>query len=207
MAFIANSTLAPQQEIHGDMRNFQQFLLHLNNSLKESNFSVVIEVGMYSSKNLSKTQTAIDIGSTQVLDNFDFFDSASYSHSDNQYFTQSGYDVGAPSVSCPSGNMSLPRSRTSASAAEKLLESRGFGWLLEVNDEEDNKTPILNSENKTIYYRFKVVSWSLGMFGVTWSVYSAGTLLCGEELQEKKPLLLYPVLLLYIYFFSLYSGV
>jgi len=45
------------------------------------------------------------------------------------------------------------------------------------------------------------------LFGVTWSTYSAATLLCVEELQHKKPLLLYPIFLLYIYFLSLYTGV
>ncbi|XP_021370557.1 protein YIPF4-like [Mizuhopecten yessoensis] len=42
--------------------------------------------------------------------------------------------------------------------------------------------------------------------GVVWAAYSAGTLLCVQELQHKRPLLLYPVFLLYIYFLSLYTG-
>lgn len=46
----------------------------------------------------------------------------------------------------------------------------------------------------------------LKIFGVIWATYSAGSLLCGQELQQKKVLLLYPILLLYIYFLSLYSG-
>lgn len=45
------------------------------------------------------------------------------------------------------------------------------------------------------------------MLGVAWSTYSAATLLCSQELQHKKPLLLYPIFLLYIYFLSLYCGV
>lgn len=45
------------------------------------------------------------------------------------------------------------------------------------------------------------------LLGVTWATYSAGSLLCVQELQNKRPLLLYPVFLLYVYFFSLYSGV
>lgn len=45
------------------------------------------------------------------------------------------------------------------------------------------------------------------LMGVAWSTYSAATLLCVEELQQKKPLLLYPIFLLYIYFLSLYTGV
>jgi len=45
------------------------------------------------------------------------------------------------------------------------------------------------------------------LMGVLWSTYSAATLLCVEELQHKKPLLLYPIFLLYIYFLSLYTGV
>lgn len=43
--------------------------------------------------------------------------------------------------------------------------------------------------------------------GVIWASYSAGSLLVQEELKNKKPLLLYPIFLLYIYFFSLYTGV
>lgn len=45
------------------------------------------------------------------------------------------------------------------------------------------------------------------LLGVVWATYSAGSLLCVQELQNKRPLLLYPVFLLYVYFFSLYSGV
>ncbi|CAF2529124.1 unnamed protein product [Rotaria sp. Silwood2] len=45
------------------------------------------------------------------------------------------------------------------------------------------------------------------LMGVIWSTYSAATLLCVEELQQKKALLLYPIFLLYIYFLSLYTGV
>ncbi|VDM80926.1 unnamed protein product [Strongylus vulgaris] len=59
----------------------------------------------------------------------------------------------------------------------------------------------------TLVTRFRTLSLGLGIFGVLWSVYSAGTLLCVDELQSKKPLVLYPVFLLYVYFFSLYSGV
>ncbi|EYC17130.1 hypothetical protein Y032_0031g2289 [Ancylostoma ceylanicum] len=59
----------------------------------------------------------------------------------------------------------------------------------------------------TVVTKFKTLSLTLGIFGVIWSVYSAGTLLCVDELQSKKPLVLYPVFLLYVYFFSLYSGV
>ncbi|CAF4004257.1 unnamed protein product [Rotaria sp. Silwood1] len=44
------------------------------------------------------------------------------------------------------------------------------------------------------------------LMGVIWSTYSAVTLLCVEELQQKKALL-YPIFLLYIYFLSLYTGV
>ena len=39
-----------------------------------------------------------------------------------------------------------------------------------------------------------------------WASYSAGSLLVPEELNNKRTLLFYPVFLLYIYFFSLYTG-
>lgn len=50
------------------------------------------------------------------------------------------------------------------------------------------------------------LNFLLRMICVAWSTYSAATLLCTQELQHKKPLLLYPIFLLYIYFLSLYSG-
>lgn len=43
--------------------------------------------------------------------------------------------------------------------------------------------------------------------GVFWATYSGGSLLAQEELRHKKPLLFYPIFLLYIYLYSLYSGV
>ncbi|XP_041354189.1 protein YIPF4-like [Gigantopelta aegis] len=55
---------------------------------------------------------------------------------------------------------------------------------------------------RSLYY----VSMLLKLFGVVWAAYSAGSLLCVQELQHKKPLLFYPVFLLYIYFLSLYTG-
>jgi len=44
------------------------------------------------------------------------------------------------------------------------------------------------------------------LFGVVWASYSAGSLLIQDELKNKRLLLMYPILLLYIYFFSLYTG-
>ncbi|CAH1791052.1 unnamed protein product [Owenia fusiformis] len=50
------------------------------------------------------------------------------------------------------------------------------------------------------------VAMTIKFLGVLWASYSAGSLLCVEELQQKRPLLLYPIFLLYIYFLSLYDG-
>ena len=47
----------------------------------------------------------------------------------------------------------------------------------------------------------------LQLCGVFWAAYSAASLLVGEEFKTKKPLLIYPIFLLYIYFLSLYTGV
>ncbi|XP_057316201.1 protein YIPF4-like [Hydractinia symbiolongicarpus] len=44
------------------------------------------------------------------------------------------------------------------------------------------------------------------ILGVVWASYSAGSLLVPEELNNKRSLLFYPVFLLYVYFFSLYTG-
>lgn len=57
-----------------------------------------------------------------------------------------------------------------------------------------------------LFRRFHYVSLLLKFFGVLWAAYSAGSLLCVQELQQKRTLLLYPVFLLYIYFLSLYTG-
>ncbi|XP_038074630.1 protein YIPF4-like [Patiria miniata] len=197
----------------------------------------------------------------------------------------------------------------SGSSASQFLQNKGYGWLLEVEDVDDDNKPLLEEldiDLKDIYYKvrcvvfpcpflgfqrqilrespdfwgpllvvllfsavslygqFRVVSWiitiwilgSLIIFllarvlggevnysqclgvigysllpliitattlpllgtipyvgfvakfaGVLWAAYSAGSLLIQDSLAHKKPLLIYPVLLLYIYFFSLYTGV
>eukprot|EP01135_Chromosphaera_perkinsii_P000589 Nk52_evm10s128 gene=Nk52_evmTU10s128 len=51
-----------------------------------------------------------------------------------------------------------------------------------------------------------IISHLLKGFGVIWASYSAGSLLVTDELSHKKILLVYPIFLLYIYFFSLYTG-
>lgn len=53
---------------------------------------------------------------------------------------------------------------------------------------------------------FPMISVLIKLFGVVWASYSAGSLLIQEELKNKRLLLMYPILLLYIYFFSLYTG-
>ncbi|XP_051937129.1 protein YIPF4 isoform X2 [Hippocampus zosterae] len=156
--------------------------------------------------------------------------------------------------------------------ATAFLRQRGYGWLLEVeeDDGEENK-PLLDEldiDVKDIYYKircvlmpmpslgynrqvvrdnpdfwgplavvllfsmisiygqFRVVSWIITiwifgsltifllarvlggeLFGVFWAAYSAASLLVGDEFKTKKPLLIYPIFLLYIYFLSLYTGV
>ncbi|KAF3842541.1 hypothetical protein F7725_024492 [Dissostichus mawsoni] len=54
---------------------------------------------------------------------------------------------------------------------------------------------------------FEMVSTLIKLFGVFWAAYSAASLLVGDEFKTKKPLLIYPIFLLYIYFLSLYTGV
>lgn len=51
-----------------------------------------------------------------------------------------------------------------------------------------------------------MLSVGIKLLGVLWASYSAGSLLCVEELQQKRPLLFYPIFLLYIYLLSLYTG-
>ncbi|XP_061914974.1 protein YIPF4 isoform X1 [Entelurus aequoreus] len=54
---------------------------------------------------------------------------------------------------------------------------------------------------------FQLISTLTKLFGVFWAAYSAASLLVGDEFKTKKPLLIYPIFLLYIYFLSLYTGV
>ncbi|XP_047208247.1 protein YIPF4 isoform X2 [Girardinichthys multiradiatus] len=156
--------------------------------------------------------------------------------------------------------------------ATTFLRQRGYGWLLEVEEEDNEESkPLLDEldiDLKDIYYKvrcvlmpmpslgynrqvvrdnpdfwgplavvllfsmisiygqFRVVSWIITiwifgsltifllarvlggeLFGVFWAAYSAASLLVGDEFKTKKPLLIYPIFLLYIYFLSLYTGV
>lgn len=59
----------------------------------------------------------------------------------------------------------------------------------------------------TVVVSAKTVHLLFQLFGVFWAAYSAASLLVGEEFKTKKPLLIYPIFLLYIYFLSLYTGV
>lgn len=52
-----------------------------------------------------------------------------------------------------------------------------------------------------------VLSFIAKVGGVVWATYSAGSLLVDQELGAKKILLLYPIFLLYVYFFSVSTGV
>ncbi|MFH4979525.1 hypothetical protein AB6A40_006234 [Gnathostoma spinigerum] len=259
------------------------------------------------------TDTAIDIGEVVTnrssVNDIEFYSSA---QNDSGQGTLSGYDDLSGNIKTASVSKSDEihhRRLSRGGPAAKFLEDRGFGWLLEVEDDEEVQKPLLEEldiDIKDIYYKVRcvlfplpyfrmklsivrespdfwgplfvvmaygllslygqlsVVSWILtiwfvgsffifflaralggevgysqilgivgycliplvvigaiipvvsrlplltkviGCFGVLWSVYSAGTLLCVDELLEKRSLLLYPVFLLYIYFFSLYSGV
>ncbi|XP_077998483.1 protein YIPF4-like [Glandiceps talaboti] len=57
-----------------------------------------------------------------------------------------------------------------------------------------------------LVYAFHYLCLVVQCLGIFWAAYSASSLLISEELQSKKPLLIYPVFLLYVYFFSLYTG-
>jgi len=220
-----------------------------------------------------------------------------------------GYNVSGSIESFAGGPIGQPYTKAYGGHAGRYLDSKGFGWLMEVDEHEDDQKPLLEEldiDLKDIYYKIrcvmlpipyfrlklqlvrdspdfwgplfivlayalvslygqmKVVSWILTIwfvgsyiifflaralggevsfgqclgvigycllplvlsafvlpftnsvhlislvlkiFSVSWSVYSAGNLLCDDKLQQKKLLLLYPIFLLYIYFFSLYTGV
>ncbi|NXS50359.1 YIPF4 protein, partial [Balaeniceps rex] len=188
------------------------------------------------------------------------------------------------SITTPDVKLNLGGEFIKESTATTFLRQRGYGWLLEVEDDdpEDNKPLLeeLDIDLKDIYYKircvlmpmpslgfnrqvvrdnpdfwgplavvlffsmislygqfkvaygqvlgvigysllpliviapvllvvgsFEVVSTLIKLFGVFWAAYSAASLLVGEEFKTKKPLLIYPIFLLYIYFLSLYTGV
>uniref|UniRef100_A0A0N5AF71 Protein YIPF n=1 Tax=Syphacia muris TaxID=451379 RepID=A0A0N5AF71_9BILA len=252
--------------------------------------------------------TAIDIGDTAVLKNkpthLEFYSNSTL---ENQ-ITSIGMQDSYPNL-LKDDSKKRYRKLSHGGKAASFLENHGFGWLLEVEEEEDEQKPLLEEldiDFKEIYYKVRcvllplpyfrlklsivrespdfwgpllvvltygllslygqlsVLSWILTIwfsgsfcifflarvlggdvtysqvlgvigyclmpivaiglliplfrrfwllkftlcsFGVLWSVYSAGALICVEELNEKRTLLLYPVLLLYIYFLSLYTGV
>eukprot|EP00053_Salpingoeca_punica_P004721 m.50599 g.50599 ORF g.50599 m.50599 type:complete len:241 (+) comp12919_c0_seq1:55-777(+) len=216
-------------------------------------------------------------------------------------------NMAAPSAPQSSGK---PASGPAGGAASQFMNKKGFGWLMEVEDEDDEdiQKPLLEELDidvkdiflkvrsvvlpfpslgfKTVsvrdnpdfwgpllvvmvyalvslYGQFRVVSWiitiwifgsilifllarvlggevgfseTLGvigysllpliltgalmpfvrgiaylgelikLIGVAWASYSAGSMLVTAELEKKKILLLYPIFLLYVYFFSLYTG-
>ncbi|XP_028398851.1 protein YIPF4-like [Dendronephthya gigantea] len=58
-----------------------------------------------------------------------------------------------------------------------------------------------------VFHSIPFLNTIIKLLGVVWASYSAGSLLVEEELKNKKLLLLYPIFLLYIYLFSLYTGV
>jgi len=49
-------------------------------------------------------------------------------------------------------------------------------------------------------------SFIIMLHGVIWAAYGAASLLAIEELTKKRILLIYPIFLLYVYLFSLYTG-
>ncbi|CAK8694813.1 protein YIPF4-like isoform X2 [Clavelina lepadiformis] len=53
----------------------------------------------------------------------------------------------------------------------------------------------------------EVMAFLIRVLGIFWASYSAASLIVNESYKEKKALLIYPIFLLYVYFFSLYSGV
>ncbi|XP_064621203.1 protein YIPF4-like [Lineus longissimus] len=65
---------------------------------------------------------------------------------------------------------------------------------------------IITATMLPLVHSFVYIGYLIKLLGVIWASYSAGSLLCVQELQQKRPLLFYPVFLLYIYFFSLYTG-
>ncbi|GAB6031505.1 Protein yipf4, variant 2 [Chamberlinius hualienensis] len=65
---------------------------------------------------------------------------------------------------------------------------------------------ILTATMLPILSQFYWYGITIKLLGVSWAAYSAGSLLCMEDLHNKKPLLLYPVFLMYIYLLSLHTG-
>uniref|UniRef100_A0A8D1MTG4 Protein YIPF n=1 Tax=Sus scrofa TaxID=9823 RepID=A0A8D1MTG4_PIG len=179
------------------------------------------------------------------------------SNGDFTFVTSADAEDLSGSIASPDVKLNLGGDFVKESTATTFLRQRGYGWLLEVEDDdpEDNKPLLeeLDIDLKDIYYKircvlmpmpslgfnrqvvaygqvlgvigysllpliviapillvvgsFELVSTLIKLFGVFWAAYSAASLLVGEEFKTKKPLLIYPIFLLYIYFLSLYTGV
>jgi len=56
---------------------------------------------------------------------------------------------------------------------------------------------------KNLYY----LSVIIRIIGIFWASYSAASLIVDDSYKSKKPMMIYPIFLLYVYFFSLYHGV
>lgn len=59
----------------------------------------------------------------------------------------------------------------------------------------------------TVLHEIPYLDVCIQITGVAWATYSAASLLVTEQYQTKKSLLAYPIFLLYVYFFSLFTGV
>jgi len=57
-----------------------------------------------------------------------------------------------------------------------------------------------------IFHGLYYPSLIIMLHGVIWAAYGAASLLAIEELSKKRILLIYPIFLLYVYLFSLYTG-
>lgn len=52
----------------------------------------------------------------------------------------------------------------------------------------------------------RVLTLAVRGAGIVWAALSAGSLLVTDDLQHKRVLVLYPIFILFVYFFSLYDG-
>ncbi|CAQ16168.1 Protein YIPF [Caenorhabditis elegans] len=81
---------------------------------------------------------------------------------------QSSNAPNSGSISSPTGQISAQAyRRTNAGAAGKFMENSGFGWLLEVNEEDSDQIPLLEEldiDLTDIYYKIRCVLLPLPYF-------------------------------------------
>uniref|UniRef100_A0A8R1IW46 Protein YIPF n=1 Tax=Caenorhabditis japonica TaxID=281687 RepID=A0A8R1IW46_CAEJA len=121
----------------------------------------------YPGTGVKQSDISIDLNavdSSAGMDNFGFYSS----DFQNSGPVLTGYDDPKGSISSPIGKISTSAyRRANAGAAGQFMENNGFGWLLEVNEEDNDQVPLLEEldiDLTDIYYKIRCVLLPLPYF-------------------------------------------